>query len=59
MDEEYEKRVSIYLICDGIDKLDDKFLKSAKESGIYDEIKLREKAFDVKGDQKMSSMSKN
>lgn len=48
IDESYIDWVSIYLICDGIDRLSDDFLVCAKKAGLYDENKLREKAFGLK-----------
>mgnify|MGYP007088258449 CR=1 FL=1 len=48
MDESFKDWVSIYLICDGIDKVTDQFLESAKNAGIYDENWLWKRAFDVK-----------
>jgi hypothetical protein len=50
MDEDYLNKVSIYLICDGIDKLSDEFLKSAARAKIYDEFQLRNKSFATKGE---------
>ena len=48
MDESYKDRVSVYLICDGIDKLKDDFLASATWAKLYDENWLKDKAFSVK-----------
>lgn len=48
MDETYKDRVSVYLICDGIDKVSDEFLAAASKAKIYDENRLKEKAFSVK-----------
>ena len=37
IDSSYEDKVSVYIIADGFDKLNDAFLKAAYDAGLYDE----------------------